>query len=188
MCRNLTRGATVAELTVALFILTILSSIFVAVFNKSRSASMGGAKRIEIRALQREAQRRVTLLLRSTIAPNEVDPAVVSPRLEESADLIRFHAPSNLLDPAIAFDPRTPQYPEFTLDLQPSGALMVRPSDGSGVKQLIGRGFSSAQFKRESKRSISVTLVTETTVRGDAGIPKTVDETSRNLIQLPGVR
>lgn len=188
MCRSAARGASVTELTVALFLLTILSSVFIAVFNKSRTVSEGGAKRIELRSLQREAQRRITLLLRSAIAPNEVDPALVAPPLGESAAQVRFCAPANLLDAALTFDPRAPEYPEFTLELDPGGSLLVRRSDNSGVKQLIGRGFQSAEFKRETKRTVAVTLTAETTVRGAAGSRKTVTETSRNLVELPSIR
>jgi prepilin-type N-terminal cleavage/methylation domain-containing protein len=182
-------GVTLTEVLVAMLILSLLSLICLAIFSQARSSSEGGAQRIAMRAVQRQAQRRLTLLLRSAIAPNEVDPALIEPELGQTADHIKFHAPADLLDPGVAFDPRTPSYPEFTLerDLSSQG-LAVHRSDGTGPRQLIGRDFTTVEFQRPSKRAIAIGLTARTTIRGAAGSPKTVLESSRNLVQLPGIR
>ena len=170
-------------------LLLVLSVIFATIFNQVRTSSEGGGQRIEMRGIHRQTQRRLTLLLRGAMAPTEVDPAIVVPEYGETEAQVRFHAPVNLLEPALPFVPRTPDYPEFTLALDPgTGSLFAQRSDLSGLRQQIGRGFDSVLFEREHKHSLVVVLTSEADVRGAAGGRKAVTETSRNLIRLPGIR
>lgn len=179
---------TVVELLVAMGVLVILSVAFTFLLSMSRSSSDGGLKNIEVRSLHRTTQQRITTLVRSAIAPNEVDPAIVSPEYQQTDTQLRFHAPTNLLDSALPFDLRAPDYPEFTLSLRPTtGDFLVARSDGTGDPQRFGRGFTSVEFERVEKTVIKFTLSSEYEVRGDAGVPKKLRATSANMAQLPGV-
>lgn len=189
MSRRLYRGLTVAEVLVACSILIILSVIFAAAIGQARSSSEGGIKKLEIRAVHRESQKRLGLLFRRAIAPNHVDPAIVSPEYGESAGEVFFHAPSDLVDPTQAFQPRSPDYPEYHLRRDPSGGeLILQRSDGTGVKQRIGQNFTEVEFRREGKHSLEIRLASETQVRGASGKSKLIQETSKSLVRLPGVR
>ncbi len=184
-----TYGISLTEVLVAGSILLILSAAFAAIFAQARSGTEGGGERIQIRSVQREAQRRLTLLLRGAMAPNEVDPAIVVPEDGETKPEVRFHAPSDLLDFTEPFDPRTPKYPEYLIDRSASeGGLVVRRTDGVGVLQRIGRDFRSVEFTRNEKFSLRVTIVSESRVRGSGGSVKIIQEVSENLIMLVGVR
>ena len=189
MSRKPTRGITVAEALVSCSILVILSVIFAAASGQARSSSEGGLKKLEIRAVHRESQERMGLLFRRAIAPNHVDPAIVSPIYGESAEEVFFHAPSDLIDPTQSFNPRSPDYPEFSLrKATTDGALILQNSDGTGMKQRIGEGFTEVEFRREGKHSLEISLASEIQVRGAAGKSKLLQETSRSLVRLPGVR
>lgn len=189
MSRRLSRGLTVAEVLVACSILTILSVIFAAAIGQARSSSEGGLKKLEIRAVHRESQKRLGLLFRRAIAPNHVDPAIVSPEYGESAEEVFFHAPSDLVDPTLTFNPRSPEYPEYSLRRNPSGGeLLLQRSDGTGIKQRIGEDFTQVEFRREGKYSLEISLASEVQVRGASAKRKLIQETSKSLVRLPGVR
>lgn len=181
-------GVTVTEVLVALSLLSLLGVVFVSLFSQARSSAEGGAERVELRALHREAQVRIAQLLRSCIAPNEVDPAIVVPEFEETEVFCRFRAPSNLLDSTVAFVPRTPNYPEFTMSLRPGqGSVQTQLSDGTGPLVSFGRGFTTLEFERDGKRTLTVKLTSVKTIRGASNAPKEVREVSENKVMLPGV-
>ena len=96
-------------------ILAVLSAIFVMLLNQVRTSTEGSGVRLDARAIHREVQSRLRILFKSALAPNEVDPSVAWPDIGNTDTLVRFHAPANLLDDTVAFDPRTPNYPEFSL-------------------------------------------------------------------------
>jgi hypothetical protein len=180
---------TVAEVLIACSILIILSVIFVAAIGQARSSSEGGMKKLEIRAVHRESQKRLALLFRRAIAPNHVDPAIVSPEYGQASAEVLFHAPSDLIDPTQAFNARSPDYPEYSLRGNPSGGeLILQRSDGTGEKQRIGDNFTEIEFRREGKHSLEIRLASETEVRGATGKKKLIQETSKSLVRLPGVR
>ncbi len=181
-------GYTLVELLISMGILVVLSVAFTFLLSQSRSSSEGGLKNIEVRSLHRTTQQRITSLVRSAIAPNEVDPAIVSPDYQQTDTQLRFHAPTNLLDPAIAFDLRAPVYPEFTLRLRPTtGDFVIERTDGGGETQRFGRGFTAVEFERVEKTVIKFTLTSEYDVRGDAGAKKRLRASSSNIARLPGV-
>lgn len=187
--RPSTRGLTLSEVLIACSLLVLLSAIFASIFSQARGSSEGGAEKIALRAVHREAQTRLSRLLRSAIAPTEIDPAVVEPVYLESSSTLRFHAPSDLIDGTQIFDSRTPEYPEFTLRRDShNGGLALQRSDGTGPRQFLGFGFSSVSFGREDKRIVSIELTSEKTVRGVSGASKTIKEFSTNAVQLPGYR
>lgn len=186
--RGSARGLSLAELLVAGSLLVLLSAVFAAFFGQARSASQGGMERIAMRAVHRQAQKRLSILLRSTMAPNEVDPSIVEPAYQEASAQLRFRAPADLIDPDISFDPRSPDYPEFTLRLEAGGGLVLQRSDLSGPTQRLGEGFATVNFERKTKRIVTVTLTSVKIVRGAAGSSKTIEESSTNAVQLPGVR
>ena len=169
--------------------LLCLSMIFGAIFSQARSSSEGGAERITMRATHRQTQKRLSILLRSAMAPNEVDPAIVEPAYNETSAQLRFHAPADLIDDSQPFDPRTPDYQEFTLrrDAE-NGGLLLQRSDLSGPLQRMGDGFSSVSFDRKTKRMVTITLTSQKSIRGAAGSRKTIDESSTNSVQIPGLR
>jgi len=182
-------GTTLIEITVAISILVVLSVVFAMLFGQARTSVEGGSARIEVRATQRQAQQRLTLILRSAVPPNEVDPAIEFPPPGESKPEVRFYAPVNLLDPSLGFEPRTPDYPLFRILRQPSdGSLLVQRADGSGVKQRIGRGFKSVNFRRDDERTIEVTLTSEVPVRGASGSEKVIQESSQSLVRVLSIR
>ncbi len=184
-----TFGLALVEVLVACSLLGGLSVLFLLIFGQVRGGTDSGSARIALRAIHRETQQRLNLVLRSAIAPNEVDPAVLEPLYSEESSVLRFHAPVDLIDSTLSFDPRTPDYPEFTIFRSgDSGGLVLRRSDGVGGSQLIGRQFSRLNFSRELKRLITVTLVSQSSVRGTAGSRKTIVEESQNAIMIPGIR
>ncbi len=183
------RGLTIPEALVCLAILALLGGMFMAIFSQARSSTDGGADRLELRATHRETQVRIAQLLRSAIAPNEVDPALVVPEVDETTPVCRFHAPENYLDPSLSFTPRTPSYPEYSMSLYPvTGQVHLQRSDGTGPSVRMGRGFSDLTFERDGRRKIVVSLTSEKTVRGISSAPKTITEGSRNAVMLPGAR
>lgn len=189
MFRRPPGGLTVPEVLVACSILVVLSIIFAAAIGQARSSSEGGLKKIEIRAVHRESQKRLGLLFRRAIAPNHVDPAIVSPTYGEASDEVYFHAPSDLIDPTQNFNPRSPDYPEYHLRRSSSGGeLLLQSSDGTGLKQRIGEKFTAVEFRREGKYSLEISLTSEIQVRGASGKKKLIQETSQSLVRLPGVR
>jgi prepilin-type N-terminal cleavage/methylation domain-containing protein len=187
--RTRVRGTTLVEIMVAISILAILSVIFAVIFNQARTSAEGGGARIAARSTHRQAQQRLTLILRSAVPPNEVDPAIDSPLPGEADAEVRFYAPVNLLDPTLLFEARTPDYPLFQIRRQPSdGALLVQRADGNGVQQRIGRDFESVNFRREDERTLEVTLTSEMTVRGASGSRKTIQESSQSVIRVLTIR
>ncbi len=181
-------GLTVTEVLITMTILIIISAVFIMLFSQARSSTEGGSERIELRGTHREAQVRIAQLLRSAIAPNEVDPAILVPEFDETEEFCRFHAPANFLDPAEPFTPRTPNYPEFVMDLYPvTGQVHLQLSDGTGPLVRLGREFTGLEFHRDGKRIITVTLTSTKTIRSISSSPKEVVETSQNKIMLPGV-
>lgn len=182
------KGISIVEVMVAGSILTIMSVIFAGLFSQARTSSEGGTDRIAMRAIHRQAHSRLTLLLGSAIAPNEVDPGIIEPLYRESATVVRFCAPSDLIDSTEPFDPRSPDYPEFTIQMDSqTGGLVVQRSDGTGTVQLIGHGFKSVEFERPTKKLIEITLESEKTVRSAADRKK-IEERSSSSVQLPGLR
>ena len=169
---------------VASTIMAILTIGMGALLTQFRSASQGGSARLEARAIHREVQGRVRLLLKSAAAPNEVDPALVWPVVGNSDASLRFHAPADLIED-VPFDPRTPDYPEFTLQADAAtGGLSLQRSDATGARQLLGRGFQQVSFNRETDRVIRMDLVSQAQVRGASGNLKTVEERSSNRTLL----
>lgn len=166
---------------VSLSILGVISAIFVLLMGNFRTTSEGAAKRLEDRAIHRTVQKRVRLVLRAAMQPNEVDPAVSYPAIGDTDSEVRFHAPSNLLDETIVFDPRSPDYPEFTIKLVGDRVSLQR-SDGTGPEQQFGRQISSLDFFRESEKTVKIDLETSSVVRGASGGRKPVLETSSNRI------
>lgn len=182
-------GLTLIEVVVAGSLLIVLSMIFAGIFGQTRSSTEGGAEKLAMRATHRETQARLSRLLRSAMAPTEIDPAIVEPEFPLSSERLRFHAPSDLIDPDQVFNPRIPSYPVFLLERDSqTGGLLLGRQDGTGPKQLLGRGFSSVTFGREVKRIITIDLVSERVVRGAAGSAKTIKESTTNAVQIPGVR
>lgn len=165
------------------------SVIFGAIFSQTRSSSEGGAERIAMRATHRQTQKRFSILLRSAMAPNEVDPAIVEPAYNETSTQLRFHAPVDLIDESQPFDPRTPDYQEFTLRHDTgTGGLLLQRSDLSGPLQKIGDGFSTVNFDRKTKRIVTISLTSQKSIRGAAGSRKSIEESSFNSVQIPGLR
>ncbi|MFA7483771.1 MAG: hypothetical protein WC314_24950 [Vulcanimicrobiota bacterium] len=189
MHRRACRGITITEALVASSILVIMSVIFAAITGQVRTSSEGGSKKIEIRAIHRETQQRLALIFRRAIAPNEIDPAIVSPDPQQSGEEVRFHAPLDLLDPEQAFDPRNPEYPEFNLRFNPAGGcLVISKTDGTGVTQRIGRGLSQVRFHRAHAHTLEITLESVKQVRGASAGEKKIRETSKSVVRLPGAR
>lgn len=112
-----------------------------------------------------------------------VGPTIVWPETGTDVSL-RFHAPANLLDSSVAFDPRTPDYPEFTVERSSVGRLIARRSDLTGTTQMLSRGIDSVEFERASQRSIKFTLTSTHSVRGAVGKPKTLTEVSVNRVLI----
>lgn len=166
-----------------------LSVIFGAIFSQTRSSSEGGAERIAMRATHRQTQKRLSILLRSAMAPNEVDPAIVEPAYNKTSTQLRFHAPADLIDESQPFDPRTPDYREFTLQRDTgTGSLLLQRSDLSGPLQRIGDGFATVNFDRKTKRMVTISLTSQKSIRGAAGSRKSIEESSFNSVQIPGLR
>lgn len=181
------RGLSLPELMVSLFLLSLLGALFVGLFSQARAAGDTGSARIAARAQHRVVQRRLTTLLRSAVPPDEVRPALAWPEVSESDQQVRFFAPANLIDSDAPFDPRLPDYQEFTVRLQ-AGALHLRRSDSLGPEQSFGRGISSLEFLRSTESTLEVTLQSLGSVRGAAGGSKEIAESSRNLILIPAIR
>lgn len=174
---------TIMELIVSLSILLVITVILAMFLNQARTSSEGGMARLEARSLHRQAQGRLRLVLRSAIPPNEVEPALVWPELGNSDMSLRFFAPANLIDDTVVFDPRTPDYPEFTISFDPtSSGILLQRSDGTGPSQQIGRNFSSVIFNRDQDRSIQILLESEGSIRGASGSTKVVQETSTSRV------
>jgi hypothetical protein len=169
-------------------LLILLTGVFAGIFAQARSATEGGSKRVALQGQHRIAQRRLTTLLRSAVPPNEVTPALVWPEVGQTESTSRFFAPANLLDSDEPFDPRLPNYVEYTVELTPGNTLKIQRTDGLGPEQIFGREITSAQFLRQSNSTLEVRLTSNSTVRGAAGSSKTVEETSRNLILIPSIR
>ena len=169
----------------AMSILAVLSAIFVMLLNQVRTSTEGSGVRLDARAIHREVQSRLRILFKSALAPNEVDPSVAWPDIGNTDTLVRFHAPANLLDDTVAFDPRTPNYPEFSLQFQAaSRRLVLQLSDGSGPQQLLGRELDSFEANRLDEHSLEFTLISQDQVRGASGGTKTVEERSVNRVLL----
>ena len=158
-------------------------------FAQVRTSAGGGGARIEVRGIHRQAQQRLTLLLRSAIPPNEVDSAIAFPPPGGEDMECRFYAPVNLLEPDLPFEPRTPDYPMFRIRLQSSkGLLLVGRVDGVGAEQGFGRGIKTLTFQRADESTVAIRLLSEMTVRGAAGSEKVIEETSESLVRVPSIR
>ncbi len=181
-------GMTIAEALVSLSVLALLSLILMMFLGQTRDASLAGQTRLELRGQHRQVQGRVTQILRSATPPNEVTPAIVWPEVGKTEMIARFHAPVSLLDGTLPFDPRFPDYPEFTLRRTTRGQMEVMRSDGTGTRQVFGRGLTSVKFRRLHSRTLEIELGSTQTIRGAAGSVKVVDEFSRNLVRVPSVR
>lgn len=183
------RASTLIEIMVATSILTLLSVVFALLFAQVRTSAQGGGARIEIRGIHRQAQQRLTLVLRSAIPPNELDPAIAFPPPGGEDEECRFYAPVNILEPHLPFEPRTPDYPLFRVRLPSSpGPILVGRVDGSGAEQRIGRGFKTLTFHRADESTVAIRLMSEMTVRGAAGSEKVIEETSESLVRVPSIR
>jgi len=166
-------------------ILSILSLVSLVLLNQVRTTAEGNGARLDARATHREVQARLRVILKAAIAPNEIVPPVVWPEIGNSDTLVRFHAPANLIDSSLAFDARTPDYPEFTLQFDAAqGALILQRTDATGPRQRIGKNLSSFEANRLEDRSLELTLTSQKQVRGASGSTKMVEERSVNRVLL----
>ncbi|HIB66993.1 MAG TPA: hypothetical protein EYO33_18240 [Phycisphaerales bacterium] len=179
------RGTTIMELMVSIGLLALITTILAFFLSSFRTAAEGGDKRLEMRAIHREVQTRIHLLLRSAIPPNEVTAALVWPEPAGNDTFCRFHAPADLVDASVAFDPRTPDYPEFTLSYEAgTRRIILQRSDATGPIKLIGRDFDSVDFAREDRQGVKVTLRSNYQVRSASGGRKNLVHESINRVLL----
>ena len=165
--------------------LAVISVIMGMLLNQFKTSAEGGSTRLEARAIHRETQSQLRLVLRSATQPSEIEPALTWPDLGTADAVLRFHAPADTIDQAVIFTPRTPDYPEFSIQMEPtSRGLVIQRSDLTGPRRILGRGFSSVEFTRDQKRSIKISLVTQDKVRSASGGQKQVEEKSLSRVLL----
>lgn len=181
------RGLALLELLLASSLLSLLFAVLLALFSQSRGAGELGVARLSLRAQHRESHKRLAPLLRSAIPPDEVQPAIGWPTLGQSDSLVKFHAPENLLDRGIPFDPRLPEYPEYTAKLA-GDLLQAQLSDGSGSSRRLGTGFTQVVFRRIGTRALEIELRSQSELRGLTRQLRSIEEVSRSVVFLPSVR
>lgn len=171
---------------VTLFLSGLVSLLFLSAFHQVTIATGSGDKNVEIRGVHRKTQEQIAFYIRQMVVPDLKLPALISPTVGNTQSTLVYNAPDNHLDDAIIFDPRNPNFAEFTLRLDTSGSMYLQRTDLTGPLQSLGRSFITAEFERDQKATVLVRLTSETAVRGAQNNTRNVQEITENYVFLPG--
>ncbi|MGE0493040.1 MAG: type II secretion system protein [Vulcanimicrobiota bacterium] len=180
------RGFTIAELLVSVALLSIIGAMFAFALRGFIASSHQGTQRVEMEIQLREATKRSSLILRSAVAPSEIQTAIYAPGVGATASEVIFCAPAELMDPATPFDPRSPVYELFRIR-QVAGpeTLVLESVYGAAPQRILGRQISSFEVDRLSDTVVTATIEGSTTIRGASGQSRDQTSQTTTSIQLP---
>ncbi|MBI3927152.1 MAG: prepilin-type N-terminal cleavage/methylation domain-containing protein [Armatimonadetes bacterium] len=114
------KGFTLAELAVAMAVLSMMGLALVLIYNQSLVTFRHSTAKVEMQQHAREASKRLVPFIASAVPPSTADDAIVEPAFNVTGSQLRIYSTDTYVarvtgGPATVFDPRNPQYARMRL-------------------------------------------------------------------------